>query len=328
MISRAYPRSRGGTVPRLLGGDHHWGLSPLARGNRACVVIWGAKQGPIPARAGEPPLKRGASAVEGAYPRSRGGTQAAGKRMELALGLSPLARGNRNTPLPPEQPSGPIPARAGEPAEQSARRLRPGAYPRSRGGTDLQRQSVSRAEGLSPLARGNRRKMRMGTWLRGPIPARAGEPRRRRPAARAYWAYPRSRGGTCGRAGTEWGDGGLSPLARGNRWRTRRKASWTGPIPARAGEPPSHRWRPPCTRAYPRSRGGTCTSNCRSEIVLGLSPLARGNQRAPLEFRRGRGPIPARAGEPGVHGESCAGDRAYPRSRGGTVPVTGGITLV
>ena len=97
---------------------------------------------------------------------------------------------------------------------------------------------------------------------------------------------------------------------------------WKGPIPARAGEPL------PClvvrdgTGAYPRSRGGTMIGGAPVEVVMGLSPLARGNlfrQSFPLIDT---GPIPARAGEPRGLRANAAGVGAYPRSRGGTVSMT------
>ena len=89
--------------------------------------------------------------------------------------------------------------------------------------------------------------------------------------------------------------------------------------------------------AYPRSRGGTSDPSGISRRGLGLSPLARGNQRqgrarqqmtglSPLargnRSRRNPGrrgwPIPARAGEPVIHGLRLQRETAYPRSRGGT----------
>ena len=91
--------------------------------------------------------------------------------------------------------------------------------------------------GLSPLARGNH-DPRPETGVRlGPIPARAGEPRRRASSRPTPWAYPRSRGGTRGlwcRITCNWG---LSPLARGNLGAVRHAHAAEGPIPARAGEP-------------------------------------------------------------------------------------------
>ena len=91
---------------------------------------------------------------------------------------------------------------------------------------------------------------------------------------------------------------GLSPLARGNllgpgcRWRQ------VGPLPARAGEPYRVKKYANQLAAYPRSRGGTCSTPSPPKEFGGLSPLARGNLDGP-DGRFGiLGPIPARAGEP------------------------------
>ena len=51
---RAYPRSRGGTIDEAMPFPVAKGLSPLARGNRAGVIVDNVSRGPIPARAGEP----------------------------------------------------------------------------------------------------------------------------------------------------------------------------------------------------------------------------------------------------------------------------------
>ncbi len=71
-------------------------------------------------------------------------------------------------------------------------------------------------------------------------------------------------------------------------------------------------------RAYPRSRGATHRWANEALAVLGLSPLARGNQGHQLVWHAGGGPIPARAGQPTTSMSSSAAARAYPRSRGAT----------
>ena len=52
------------------------------------------------------------------------------------------------------------------------------------------------------------------------------------------------------------------------------------------------------TGAYPRSRGGTTFPPSSTDLLQGLSPLARGNRFATVAFAALYGPIPARAGEP------------------------------
>ncbi len=172
------------------------GLSPLARGNLGRGQCIGAGLGPIPARAGEPYARRCSKHPCWAYPRSRGGTDGLTKLARLGEGLSPLARGNLGSCAHSAKCPGPIPARAGEPTPPTPSALSTRAYPRSRGGTHAPDARRHPHRGLSPLARGNRRGEGGRGERKGPIPARAGEPRG--PSRRCGWcrAYPRSRGGT------------------------------------------------------------------------------------------------------------------------------------
>ena len=195
------------------------------------------------------------------------------------------------------------------------------AYPRSRGGTVVSGQRGGLFQGLSPLARGNPPAFDLRHRAVRPIPARAGEPRSTRPTATNSRAYPRSRGGTKGALTERWAIQGLSPLARGNLALQSVCSSHKGPIPARAGEPPCTERGCRPTRAYPRSRGGTFALKRRLSGSGGLSPLARGNPRQSAQDKTIHGPIPARAGEPGLNAPTVVLSRAYPRSRGGTVDV-------
>ena len=131
-------------------------------------------------------------------------------------------------------------------------------------------------------------------------------------------AYPRSRGATVMGALCYSGRGGLSPLARGNRFLLVGVAGDQGPIPARAGQPGIGFAHLSLSRAYPRSRGATRRPAAPLQRREGLSPLARGNRsRRPPTARR-TGPIPARAGQPSISPSCPASNRAYPRSRGAT----------
>ena len=51
---------------------------------------------------------------------------------------------------------------------------------------------------------------------------------------------------------------------------------------------------------------------------MGLSPLARGNHGYSVAYSPPFGPIPARAGQPGIPKPVLTRKRAYPRSRGAT----------
>ena len=193
-------------------------------------------------------------------------------------GLSPLARGNRPDALLPAPAWRSIPARAGEP-EAAVHQLEViKVYPRSRGGTSDHRFRARPRCGLSPLARGNPAGFDVVGVDTGSIPARAGEPINHDDCEDMPPVYPRSRGGTVQTIGPRFHDDGLSPLARGNRLDGVSRLPRIGSIPARAGEP-----FPTCAcsgigSVYPRSRGGTATYATAMPVVLGLSPLARGNQ--------------------------------------------------
>ena len=295
------------------------GLSPLARGNHPSACSFLLSDGPIPARAGEPRRAVFSRKCCRAYPRSRGGTTRSITCSSYSRGLSPLARGNLGQHLDELFPVGPIPARAGEPGAAVRAGRGRGAYPRSRGGTQSIGLLSGAVPGLSPLARGNPQPPRRGKWLPGPIPARAGEPCRRRAKRRNARAYPRSRGGTYVSSGGLIAEVGLSPLARGNRPTCGPRRRRSGPIPARAGEPMKSKALIESDRAYPRSRGGTPSAFVVRFGSRGLSPLARGNLDSRAEQASDHGPIPARAGEPQAADFARPHAGAYPRSRGGTM---------
>ncbi len=151
----AYPRSREATT-----GARRWpvfvaGLSPLARGNHALPSRMGNRLRPIPARAGQPFRAIDGCRRRRAYPRSRGATLSLSAKIWAMRGLSPLARGNHRRRDDREPPSGPIPARAGQPSQTAGRAAWRRAYPRSRGATTRWNSSITARWGLSPLARGN-----------------------------------------------------------------------------------------------------------------------------------------------------------------------------
>ena len=152
----AYPRSRGATRSALGGIRWTLGLSPLARGNHDLPQALQDRIGPIPARAGQPAAPRSTGKRGRAYPRSRGATTSFSASARPYKGLSPLARGNPRNRKATRRRLGPIPARAGQPASRSSRRVHCRAYPRSRGATRMRVSQSSAHVGLSPLARGNR----------------------------------------------------------------------------------------------------------------------------------------------------------------------------
>ena len=151
----AYPRSRGATSGRSKLTARLKGLSPLARGNRAARQQPVFRDGPIPARAGQPRLSLFLPFAPGAYPRSRGATGPRGLPGLDVEGLSPLARGNLQKVVAAAAGVRPIPARAGQPVWRVGLVASVGAYPRSRGATFQAPRWYERIKGLSPLARGN-----------------------------------------------------------------------------------------------------------------------------------------------------------------------------
>ena len=173
---RAYPRLRGGTVGEEPVRREGRGLSPLARGNLPVWSMISPTMGPIPACAGEPGISGQCRHNTRAYPRLRGGTGSNADGVHRNLGLSPLARGNLGPITDAGYTIGPIPACAGEPYAELLDFFGKRAYPRLRGGTMNITKAQAWAQGLSPLARGNRCCHHATGLQQGPIPACAGEP--------------------------------------------------------------------------------------------------------------------------------------------------------
>ncbi len=233
----AYPRPRGGAHTTLYNPSLLYGLSPPARGSLSRTVSALSVTGPIPARAGEPFGVCLALNAGRAYPRPRGGAGLKPLEIGRKPGLSPPARGSLSPNDLPKYLTGPIPARAGEPLPQRGEIAVRQAYPRPRGGAPHKRPPAPAASGLSPPARGSLTHRRTSIRRIGPIPARAGEPRKSSGPPMLPGAYPRPRGGAgfLGRDAAR--HRGLSPPARGSRYRAGGGRDDQRPIPARAGEP-------------------------------------------------------------------------------------------
>ena len=152
--SRAYPRWRGGNLRRFALILVHQGLSPLARGKPSRAALPVILRGPIPAGAGETPRAAISQWQVGAYPRWRGGNSVVLGKRRGRRGLSPLARGKRQSRLYRRQGRGPIPAGAGETCTGYDDVPESRAYPRWRGGNEKIGEARRVTQGLSPLARG------------------------------------------------------------------------------------------------------------------------------------------------------------------------------
>ena len=174
--SGAYPRGCGGTAIFSPSSSSLRGLSPRVRGNQRQGALDQARQGPIPAGAGEPIPRMGSSREKWAYPRGCGGTVVPCVVALGIPGLSPRVRGNRSVVPPIAIFRGPIPAGAGEPSCRAPGTRRCWAYPRGCGGTAREGGLFKRAWGLSPRVRGNLARHYANDSTDGPIPAGAGEP--------------------------------------------------------------------------------------------------------------------------------------------------------
>ena len=172
---------------------------------------------------------------------------------------------------------GTIPACAGEPGMQGLSANGSRDYPRVCGGTEQCPSRTSALQGLSPRVRGNLRRVPVIGKLRGTIPACAGEPSLNVIRFRFERDYPRVCGGTENGMTAAPGFAGLSPRVRGNRFQRGRDTSYTGTIPACAGEPLFGRRHHRVHRDYPRVCGGTGSTRSIGLNSAGLSPRVRGN---------------------------------------------------
>ena len=71
---------------------------------------------------------------------------------------------------------------------------------------------------------------------------------------------------------------------------------------------------------HPRASGATEVLSLTDRKPLGPSPRERGNLGRPQHVHRGRGSIPARAGQPHRTRSTGGRDRVHPRASGATVP--------
>ena len=173
------------------------------------------------------------------------------------MGLSPPVRGNPTEDTKKEFAARSIPARAGEPLGNRARRLKRQVYPRPCGGTNTLLEAMNAENGLSPPVRGNPAAKGLQVHVEGSIPARAGEPGRGSGGDVRGGVYPRPCGGTPPDPEIGMRTEGLSPPVRGNRRGHGHTITLIGSIPARAGEPSRLPPRSAAMWVYPRPCGGT-----------------------------------------------------------------------
>ena len=152
--ARAHPRSRGENRARPGCPSTGAGSSPLTRGKRVRPPCTRCRYGLIPAHAGKTRTSRLYSYTVRAHPRSRGENVKRVLVDWVLSGSSPLTRGKRHGPRPPDQRGGLIPAHAGKTRGAPVRRRRGPAHPRSRGENVVLQEGGEADQGSSPLTRG------------------------------------------------------------------------------------------------------------------------------------------------------------------------------
>ena len=172
------------------------GLSPRERGNHRRPTGGGDGHGSIPVRAGEPNPTSASWPARRVYPRASGGTTDEHGDVAHDDGLSPRERGNPELYRPLRRQPRSIPARAGEPAGTFRSLGTATVYPRASGGTSDCGGPLIWRHGLSPRERGNPAGLLPVGALERSIPARAGEPAKRRTSGSCVPVYPRASGGT------------------------------------------------------------------------------------------------------------------------------------
>ena len=226
------------------------------QGSRVSGTVDGTQQRSIPARAGEPATTTGWSLHWRVYPRPCGGAAVKNAAPHGTYGLSPPVRGSLRCHALTAQREGSIPARAGEPGANRAKRSMMRSIP-ARAGEPL---------ACAPRTRGN-----------GSIPARAGEPLIPDLCKVNGWVYPRPCGGAGAVGKVTRVYNGLSPPVRGSPALVHIALAIMGSIPARAGEPSIAF--ADCTPAsvYPRPCGGAFVIEEFTGPNTGLSPPRAGS---------------------------------------------------
>ena len=169
------------------------------------------------------------------YPRWRGEHTVISLPLGDRNGLSPLARGTRNSLRIRQQKYRFIPAGAGNTALLCRSRSVPTVYPRWRGEHGNRSLNSTPASGLSPLARGTLEPVFLSARNFRFIPAGAGNTVRIGFENLYAPVYPRWRGEHGYASNIQRWERGLSPLARGTRVSSCGAGSPWRFIPAGAG---------------------------------------------------------------------------------------------
>ncbi len=209
----------------------------------------------IPAGAGNTQAQNLLPRPGSVYPRWRG------EHISIALsevrhtGLSPLARGTPPGIIPGSADLRFIPAGAGNTSTSSINKAKITVYPRWRGEHANSLRICSIVIGLSPLARGTLPQLRAGRSENRFIPAGAGNTPVISALRQSRPVYPRWRGEHNRTFSIPGYIRGLSPLARGTRFRKSHPDIRHRFIPAGAGNTALHRSYQGALPVYPRWRG-------------------------------------------------------------------------
>ena len=213
-------------------------------------------------------------------------------------------------------PHGSIPAGAGNPRTAGASRGSRRVHPRGCGESEPVLVWTALGQGPSPRVRGILAAQLLSGAVAGSIPAGAGNPRIASSAAPSSQVHPRGCGESRLLSRVGGPELGPSPRVRGIPPAEVPHPAARGSIPAGAGNPTLRGGRPLRREVHPRGCGESVTGLAAGDVVYGPSPRVRGIRRAGAEGRRGRGSIPAGAGNPRTSGRPAARRRVHPRGCG------------
>ena len=274
--SRVHPRvcgESGTSVPSLMMST---GPSPRVRGIRRLDLEADLIGGSIPACAGNPRGRSGATASRGVHPRVCGESTVAESIQGSQRGPSPRVRGIRDVALDGGVATGSIPACAGNPRSVIVIRTAPRVHPRVCGESGRPPGSRCRGSGPSPRVRGILPADPQAALLPGSIPACAGNPTTSPRSVPLAWVHPRVCGESRHAPFHPAFLGGPSPRVRGIRQNAQGRRPGRGSIPACAGNPVED---PDCLRVggvHPRVCGESSRGFASPILMVGPSPRVRG----------------------------------------------------
>ena len=170
-----------------------------------------------------------------------------------------------------------IPAGAGNTPVAGKHRTPEPVYPRWRGEHSISESLMSRATGLSPLARGTHPYGQRGAAGRRFIPAGAGNTPTRSASPSLNAVYPRWRGEHLTPRVSSASISGLSPLARGTRLTALGEKFPMRFIPAGAGNTAAVPSFAPSDSVYPRWRGEHISASPPARNSARFIPAGAGN---------------------------------------------------